>query len=173
MTDPQHDPSNQPSDQPNWALSEPTRKTVPAFTALVAEARLTVPKIAQFAEQATTQIVHEARAGGIDLIGPATFIYSGTGTGAHDLFRMQVALPVPPGTVYQGDQPLAVLEIPELSCVAFDYVGPLMHIGDAYPICMNAMKEDSLQPREESREVYKHFLAYDHADNITEIQFSV
>jgi hypothetical protein len=158
----------------DWSLGEPARKRVPTFTALAAAAELTVPQIPRFAEQATTDLMRLADAHRLPIIAPPVFVYTGPGTGAHDTFLLRIAMPVPDNATladHPGEQ--AIVTIEPFDCLAFDYRGPMQHIGRAYPLAMNRLRELGHRPAEPSREVYKHWVAYDAPDNITEIQLGL
>lgn len=164
-------------DAQSWSLSTLTAKTAEPFSALVQEARLTVPKIPQFAEQATTSLMQLCQAHGLSLVGPPTFVYTGAGTGANDLLTLQVAFPVDRSAL--GDRPpalppdTAVLAFAAFKCAAIDFRGPIMHLPQAYAPAMNELREQGHTPVEQSREVYKHWVGYDEPDNVVEIQLGV
>jgi len=157
-----------------WSLSELVVREVPGFTGLTAAADLTIPAIPTFAEKATTDLMRLADARGIPIVDAPVFIYTGVGTGANDTFRLRIALPVPADTTLAGvDDQFAVIRYDPFQCAAFDFTGPMMHLGEAYPEAMNALKAAGHTPVEQSREVYKHWVAYDDPRNVVEVQLGI
>ncbi len=156
-----------------WQLSAMTTQTVPAFSALVEEARLTVPKIPAFAEEASISLMRVTEECGIEITAPPVFVYTGAGTGENDLFTMQVVFPVAPGTKFEGNDRVGMLEFEAFRCASFDFRGPMMHLGEAYPVAMNALQSEELVAVEQSREVYKYWVGYDSPENIVEIQLGI
>lgn len=160
---------------PPFKLDEPTARLVPPFTGLTAAARLTMPQIPIFAERATTNLMRLADAHRLALTGDPVFIYSGAGTGPHDLFTMQIALPVPDDAAdqIQPTDDHAVKHFDAFKCFAVGYRGPMTHIGDAYAPVMNALRDAGHTPLEQSREVYRRWVAYDSPENHVEIQLGI
>ncbi len=159
-----------------WQLSRMTVKTVPAFSALVQQAQLTVPKIPQFAEQATTSLVRLTEARRIEVIAPPVFVYTGAGTGAEDLLMMQVAFVVGDDLAFEttdGPSPTALLRFEAFRCASFDFTGPAVHLAEAYAPAMNALRAGGHTPREQSREVYKRWAGYDSRQNTVEVQLGI
>lgn len=158
----------------SWSLTDLTIRDVPAFTGLTAAAELTIPAIPTFAEKASSNLMRLADARAIPIVDAPVFVYTGVGVGANDTFRLQIALPVPPDTQLEGvDDQFALISYEPFRCAAFDFHGPMMHIGEAYPQAMNALKEAGHTPVEQSREVYKWWVAYDSPDNVIEIQLGI
>lgn len=158
---------------PAWSLGEIELKTVQAFTGLTAAAELTIPAIPVFAERASTVLMRLADAHRLPLVGAPVFVYTGVGT-THDApFRLQIALPVPDDAAFTDTDEHALVRYADFRCAAFDYRGPMTHIGEAYPEAMNRLRDAGHRPVEQSREVYKRWVAYDAPENITEIQLGV
>ena len=157
-----------------WSLSDLIVRDVPGFVGLTAAAELTIPAIPTFAERATIDLMRLADARAIPIVDAPVFIYTGVGVGANDTFRLQIALPVPEETKLDGvDDQFALITYEPFRCGAFDFHGPMTHIGEAYPQAMNALKEADHTPVKQSREVYKQWVGYDSPDNITEIQLGI
>jgi len=157
-----------------WSLADLVVRTVPPFAGLTAAAELTLPAIPTFAEQATTDLMRLADARRIPIIDAPVFVYTGVGAGANDTFRLRIALPIDPATDLSGvDERFALVNYEAFKCAAFDFTGPMTHVGDAYPQAMNALKAAGHRPVEQSREVYKHWIAYDSPQNVTEIQLGI
>ncbi len=159
---------------PPWWLDEPIAKAVPGFVGLAAAAELSVPQIPLFAERATTDLMRLADAHRLPIIAAPVFIYTGAGTAANDTFLLQIALPIPPDSDQNiPDDRYAIKAFEAFKCLAFDYHGSLHHLGEAYPPAMNALRDAGHTPMEQSREVYKRWIAYDAPQNVTEIQLGV
>ena len=159
---------------PPFQLAEPVVRDVPAFTGLTAAARLALPQIPIFAEQASTDLMRLADAHRLPLVAAPVFIYTGPGTGGHDLVTLQIALPVPPEAEFSSpDERYALKTFDAFHCLGFLYRGPITHLGDAYPIAMNELRARGHTPMEQSREVYQRWIAYDSPDNQVEIQFGI
>jgi hypothetical protein len=159
-----------------FKLSEPVTRTVPAFTALTAAGRLTIPGIPVFAERATTDLMRLADAHRLPIIAPPVFIYANADDGNASTFVMQIAMPVAEGTTLAGpgaDERFAVKRFDAFDCLAVDYRGPMAHIGDAYPLVVDAIGPTGRTAAEQSREVYKHWVGYDEPDNVIEIQIGL
>lgn len=163
--------------QPPFTLDEPLVRDVPPFAGLAAAARLTMPQIPIFAERASTDLMRLADAHRLPLVDDPVFIYSGAGTGPHDLFTLQVALPVDPDhpavVAFQPTDDHAVKRFDAFRCFAAGYHGPMTHLGDAYAPLMNALRDAGHTPLEQSREVYRRWVAYDAPDNHVEIQLGI
>jgi len=157
-----------------WSLDEPVQRIVPAFTGLVAAAELTIPQIPIFAEQASTDLMRLADAHRVPIIAAPVFIYTGQGTGTNDSFLLQIALPVPEEVdIGDAQSQYATKGFDELRCLCFDYHGSMHHLGQAYPLAMTALKDAGHTPIEQTREVYKRWIAYDSPENVTEIQLGI
>ena len=157
-----------------WQLSELAVITVPGFSALVEQAELTVPKIPTFAEEATTSLMRITEECGIEITAPPVFVYTGAGTGAEDLFTMQVAFPVAEETKFEGNDRVSLVSYEAFKCArALIYRGAMMRLGEAYPVAMNALKDAEHVPMEQSREVYKYWVGYDSPENVIEIQMGI
>lgn len=165
---------NSSSASPPWSLTEPVAKTIAPFTGLTAAAELTVPQIPIFAEKASTDLMRLSDARRLPIVAAPVFIYTGTGSGAQDTFVLQIALPVANDTsTGELSDTHAVKTFDAFTCLSFDFHGSLHHIAQAYPIAMDALKTAGHTPMEQSREVYKRWIAYDSAENVTEIQLGL
>jgi len=58
-------------------------------------------------------------------------------------------------------------------CVATDFVGPMTKIGESWMNFVQSIRAAGHKPTDQSREIYKKWIAFDSADNITELQQGV
>lgn len=146
---------------------EPELRVVPATTFLLSAHQTTVPQIPVVAETAVPALYQEAHRAGLEVCGDLVFIYRGM-CGPHDEFTLEIALPVTAtGNVAE---PFAVRQNPEFPCMAVDYVGAMTGIGAAWDTLMTAFRDRGLQHAGEGREIYRHWVAFDSPENITELQ---
>jgi effector-binding domain-containing protein len=90
---------------------------------------------------------------------------------AQDLYRMEVGIPVLPGTPPAGEA--QVKNLPPYRCAGVMLWGSLAHVGQAYEALMGAMKEKGLQHSGEVREWNYAFEAPDSPNNIMGIYMEI
>lgn len=152
-------------------------RDVPAFRALSLAAKLTIPGIPFYAEEATTRIVRFAEAQSVVITGPGVFIYRSAPEGDEGEFILEVHLPVPGDTVFTEDSPTPgvpiLSEVAPLRCAELSYRGPLQLIGEAYPHFIDRVRDEGHTPRNESREVYREWHGSDSPQNVIDLQIEI
>jgi hypothetical protein len=62
---------------------------------------------------------------------------------------------------------------PPFKCIATDYVGPMTPIGESWTEFVSSLFTAGHKPTDQSREIYKKWIAFDSPDNVTELQQGV
>lgn len=149
-------------------------KDDPAAIFLASRHRTTIPQIAKIAgdENAPGKLIDAARAAGVEIAGPSTFIYYGADGSPTTEFDLLIAFPITsrPASAPSGFE---IVDAPAFHCISVDYIGgmPDIHIG--YKVLMDSIRDQHLQPTWEGREIYKNWVAYDSAENVTELQIGI
>jgi predicted transcriptional regulator YdeE len=133
---------------------------------------VTIPEIATIARNEMEQMIEALQAAGGVPSSQITFIYHGADGTPTTPFRLTLAVPLATVPAHVPG-PYELLESPEFTCVATDFVGPMPDIMWGYDRIFSAMREQNLQRTAESREIYKKWIGFESPDNVTELQVGV
>lgn len=146
-----------------------TIKQVPALVLLSAHKRLTIPEIPAFAQQVTPQLYAKAHALGLELAGPETYLYHFDKDCSMEL---DIGLPIKE-EAKGSPEPFQFLNAPAFKCVSCVYRGSMKGIGAAWDELTHHCGEKKYKLTPENREVYLKWVAFDSAENETDLQRGV
>ncbi len=136
--------------------------------------RLTVAQIPARSGPAIRSLFESMKRLGIQQAGGGIlYIYRGSCNGDPAVeFDLDFCLPIQPvpepGVV--TEPPIEMAQTPPFRCVAGDYVGPMSGIGQAWMNLVRHVRASGHKPTDQSREIYKKWVDFDAADNVTELQ---
>ena len=104
--------------------------------------------------------------------GDMFYVYHGCNGDPAVEFDLEICLPISTGLEphVQPDPPIRLRTTTPFKCLAVDYVGPMSGIGSAWMGLIQGVRDGGHKPIDQSREVYKKWIAFDSPDNITELQ---
>jgi predicted transcriptional regulator YdeE len=146
-------------------------KQVPAKTFYCAEKTLTIPEIPQFAEQVLEPLYKKAAVLDLDIAGPPEFVYFNSSGDPKRPFHLVVGFPVADRKPSKGE--FFFFETQPFHCAAVDYKGPMQGIRDAWKELVQEVLDKGFWPGNQGREVYKHWVSFESAENITELQMGI
>ena len=149
-----------------------TVKDVPQMVCLASTHTTTIPQIAGLATRITAQLFAAADQSGLVISGPMEFHYDGVDGDLQKEFKLVIALPLASRPEF-APPPFSILETKPFHCAVLDYVGSLDEIQNGYMQLMGAMKDQNMTMSSECREVYKHWIAPDSPENVTELQYGI
>ena len=150
---------------------QPQIKHVPELPVIARRDRVTIPQIPAHSGPAVKSLMDTLKALNVGPgHGDMIYIYHGcTGDPAAE-FDLEIALPVPGGLAARPMPPIELKTAPAFRCLAVDYAGPMTGIGAAWMRLIESARAAGHRPTEESREVYKKWVAFDSPENVTELQ---
>jgi effector-binding domain-containing protein len=100
------------------------------------------------------------------------YVYRGCNGDPAVEFDLDICLAVPSDLIadFQLQPPTELKTTAPFKCLAVDYVGPMSGIGQAWMKLVQHVRDGGYKPTEESREIYKKWVSFDSADNVTELQ---
>lgn len=135
---------------------------------------LKVDQIPQVAGEVVDAIFGAARRLGVAPDGPLIFIYLGM-TSLDTEFTLEFALPVSgsPTAFTDPESGCAVRTTEPFRCATRQHLGSMATIIETWTALYGAVAEGGYALTPEAREVYTSFVAFDSAENITEIQIGI
>jgi effector-binding domain-containing protein len=150
---------------------QPQLKQIPAVPVISHRDRLTIPQIPSHSGPAIQSLIETLNRLGVSPAGGAMiYIYHGCDGNPATEFDLEICLPVPTGLTARVELPIELKSTLPFQCIAADYVGPMSGIGRAWMELVQEIKSSGRQPTEQSREVYKKWVGFDSAENVTELQ---
>jgi len=148
-------------------------KQVPPLLVLSRRERLIIPQIPARSGPAIQSLIESLKRFGI---GPAAggmiYVYHGCNGDPAVEFDLEICLPLPSGVDFglRPEPPIELKTTTPFRCLAVDYVGPMSGIGQAWMKLVQHVRDGGYKPTDESREIYKKWVSFDAADNVTELQ---
>jgi predicted transcriptional regulator YdeE len=150
-----------------------TLKTVPpTIFVMSSHEGVTIPEISAVSRGVVDDMIAELHAQGIKPFAPVHFIYHGADGSLTTKFRLTIAFPIAERPAEPIEE-YEVAELPAFRCMAAEYVGPMADIQIAYNEILDAISTSGRARSPESREIYKKWIAFESADNVTELQVGV
>jgi effector-binding domain-containing protein len=146
-------------------LTEIDSKTAESFTFLYGEqecAYTDVPATGQKIMDGLQDFVQQAF---VEITGDAVWAYAPAG---EQRLKLQAGFPVKNGA--KTAHPFLVKEEPEWKCLSAIYKGSMEHITEAWDEMWKEVAARGLSATAESREIYRVWVDFDAADNVTELQ---
>lgn len=131
-----------------------------------------ITDLAQYVQVIGKRLKKDAEAQSLKITGDQSWMYYDF-TGEPDaLFTLEIAFPIEslPET-YKGE--FAVKTLEEYKCLATKHEGDWMQIPNTYGKLMNYVKENSIQPKTNSREIYTNVDMENPENNTIEIQLGI
>jgi effector-binding domain-containing protein len=100
----------------------------------------------------------------IEILDAAVWAYEPLG----DHMKLQAGFPVKSGT--KAVKPFAVRDVPEWKCLSAVYNGPMDAIQEAWAEMSAEVEKRGLKAAGEIREIYKVWVDFGSAENVTELQ---
>lgn len=149
-------------------------KQIPPIPVISRRDRLTIPQIPAHSGPAVQSLLETLKRVGISpTSGPMIYVYHGCNGDPAVEFDLEICLPVTAGLAAQVEPPIELKTTSPFQCMAADYVGPMSGIGRAWMELVQAVTAAGRQPTEQSREVYKKWVGFNSAENVTELQQGV
>ena len=145
-------------------------KTIPSIRVLFRRDRLTIPQVPAHAGPAIDSLMAALRRADVPPAGPVIFVYYGIEADPTQEFDLDICVPLPADAVIPVAAPIGCKALPAFECIAADYVGSMHEIGHAWREVADAWRSSGRPASGESREVYKQWIAFDSAENVTELQ---
>jgi predicted transcriptional regulator YdeE len=146
-------------------------KVVSPKTYLYHEGRTTLKQLMAYANPVVYDFYEQLKNSDLEPEGPLEFIYLGASDDMEKEFTLLVAMPVkeekPVGNGYQFKK------TDSFKCVSHVYKGDINEIGHAYNSIYQQLAEKKVEPVDEIREVYQHWVNPGSEENITEIQVGI
>jgi effector-binding domain-containing protein len=149
-----------------------TVKEVPSTVFLASTHTTTIPQLEALAGRIIAQLFAAADQSGLALAGPMEFHYDGIDGDPQKEFKLVIAVPLASRPEF-APPPFSILETTPFRCAALDYVGAMADIRSGYMRLMQGMGEQNLRMSSECREVYKHWIAPESPENVTELQYGI
>ena len=146
-------------------------KQVPQKRFYCVEKVLTIPEIAGFAESNANALHADAESKAMGILGPPEFIHLNCTAESDQPFLLIIALPVQAGRA--AGKHFFFMETPVFYCVSMDYTGGMANIGKAWENFTQQARNAGYRFSNQSREIYKKWISFDSADNITELQLGI
>lgn len=157
-------------------LGEIGPKEETATTYFLTSRRLTDHDIGAFAGEMIDPLMKQAKALGLEVIGPITFIFHDRpivgALGEAAIFRMDLAIPVyeakgtPPKT-------FSFRKEPDFSCISATYKGPTSKLLDAWTALRAAPANQGHPASGQDREVFLNWEAPESPNNVIDLQHGV
>lgn len=150
-------------------IGEMRLQTMPPITYLYASKQTTMEALRADIDEfmAKTAAAQQAAPGMV--AGPYLFVYIMDADMSR--FEMRIGFPVVVGT--RAPEGLQVAELGEFRCASLVYGGGLQHMTRAWNELMEAMKQQGLTPRNETREWYLYFENDGSPNNVTMLQQAI
>ena len=146
-------------------------KQIPSKMLFCAEKILTTPEIPQFAEAVLEPIYKQAEVMDLDIAGPPEFVYFNSSGDPKRPFHLVVGFPVAESKPSNSD--FFFFETQPFHCAAVDYKGPMQGIRDAWKALVQEVLDKDFWLGNQGREVYKQWVSFESAENITELQMGI
>jgi effector-binding domain-containing protein len=146
-------------------------KQIPPIPVIARRDRLTIPQISAHSGPAIQSLIETLNRLGVSPAGGAMiYVYHGCNGDPAIEFDLEICLPVDAGLAARVKPPIELKSTSPFQCMAVDYVGPMSGIGRAWMELVQAVRAAGRQPTEQSREIYKKWVGFDSAENVTELQ---
>jgi len=147
-------------------------KQVPPLPVLSRRERLTIPQIPARSGPAIHSLIESLKQLGIQAAGSMIYVYHGCNGNPAVEFDLEICLPVPTDLdpSLAPEPPIKLKTTTPFRCLTLDYVGPMSGIGQAWMKLLQPIRDGGYKPTDESREIYKKWVSFDSADNVTELQ---
>ena len=145
-------------------------RTIPAVPVLFRRDRLTIPQVPAHAGPAIDSLMATLRRAEVRPAGPVVFVYYGIEADPTQEFDLDICVPLPAEAVISAAAPIACKTLPAFACMCADYVGSMHGIANAWRQVADAWRASGRKASGESREVYKRWIDFDSAENVTELQ---
>lgn len=132
----------------------------------------------------TLNTIHETAGPEVDVVyaealnlqlektGPMEFIYFDCSNDRDKSFKLYIALPVKEMLPLNGNK-YSYHEANSFDCTTDIHSGNIFQIGETYDELFKELYKNGIQPTNQVREVYSHFVEMDSPENITEIQVGI
>jgi effector-binding domain-containing protein len=128
--------------------------------------------IVQYVGVIGERLKKDAEANNLIITGPQYWMYHDFTGEPNTLFTLEIAFPIESlPENYTGD--FAVKTLEEYKCLSTQHEGDWMQIPATYDKLMNYVKENSIEPKTNSREVYSHVDMEHPENNKIEIQLGI
>ena len=124
-----------------------------------------VPVVGQKINEGVEKLMQER---GIKPAGPSIWNYDAAGPGK---LKLRAGYPVKAGT--RGKAPFTAKTEPEWKCLSAEYKGSMLKITDAWQELFDAAEKKGFRADGTRREIYKKWVGFDSAENVTELQMRV
>ena len=144
------------------------------MTVLSRRDRLTIPQIPAHSGPAIHSLIEVLNRHGLSPAGrDMVYVYHGCNGDPAVAFDLEICLPVAAGVSLTLEPPMELKSTPPFRCLAVEHVGPMSGIGGSWMKLVQAVRSGGHRPTDESREVYKKWVAFDSPENVTELQQGV
>lgn len=147
------------------------KKVVSPKTFLYHEGRTTLKQIHSYANSRVYDFYEELKNSALEPDGPLEFIYFGATDDPEKEFTLQIAMPV------KEEKPVSngyrFKKSAPFNCVSHLYKGNVHEMMPVYENLYQQISTNKLQPVDEIREVYQHWVEPTSPENITEIQIGI
>lgn len=109
---------------------------------------------------------------GLQVTGPMEFIYFDCTSDRDKPFKLYIALPVAEMVPLTSNK-YSYHEADSFDCQAYIHTGDIYQLGQAYEELFKELYKNGIQPSNQIREVYTHYIDMDSPENITEIQIGI
>ena len=145
-------------------------KTIAPIRVLFRRDQLTIPQVPAHATPAIDSLMAALRRADVLPAGPVIFVYYGIEADPTQEFDLDICAPLPADAVIPVAAPIGCKTLSAFDCISAGYVGSMHEIGGAWRQVAHAWRASGRQASGESREVYKHWIAFDSLENVTELQ---
>lgn len=146
-------------------------KVVSPKTFFYHEGRTTLKNIMNYANPLVYDFYEELKNKGIEATGPLEFIYLGATDDPEHEFTLQIGIPV------KEEKPVSngyrFKKADAFKCISYDYKGDVNKMAPVYQELYQKLGAEKIQPKNEIREVYKHWEHPTSENNVTEIQIGI
>ena len=135
--------------------------------------RLTIPQIPGHSGPAIDSLFEVLKRQNVKPAGSLIYIYHGCDGTPTTPFDLEICVPVPADAKFTPGAQMELKSTSPFKCVATDYVGSMTGIGESWMKFVQSICAAGQKPTDQSREIYKKWIAFDSPDNVTELQQGV
>ena len=146
------------------------KKIVPHRLYLSVSKSITLPEVSEFAALNIESLYDEAQKLDLKISGPCEFVYINCTGELDKCFDLKIVIPIEEkGNI---SDKFEYFESEEFTCISKEYIGNMDGIGGAWQSLMEDVQSNNitLSSNNHCREIYTQWLAYEHDDNIIELQ---